>query len=149
MADVNVMTLTVSWVDTLQTGKKPPIQDLAKLVFGLSASPVRLKNLGDYKDENQLDLDTKTTMCITLLTKFLLQNGLESLEELEETPLELVSVIYKSTDHVYYLPLFIVGALISVKNYLGLARVYPGLPPVLGMLRVTLEGYLSSWTSTK
>ena len=38
-------------------------------------------------------------------------------------------------------------ALVSVKNYLSLARIKPGLPPVVGMLRVMLEGYLSSWTS--
>ena len=36
-----------------------------------------------------------------------------------------------------------------MKNCLGLARVYPGLPPVVGMLRLTLEGYLSSCTSVK
>ena len=48
-----------------------------------------------------------------------------------------------------YLPLSIVGVLISVKNYLRLACVYPVLPLALGMLRFTLEGYLSSWTSAK
>ena len=42
-----------------------------------------------------------------------------------------------------------VGVLISVKKYLSLARVYPGLPPVAIMIRVTLERYLSSWTSAK
>ena len=34
-----------------------------------------------------------------------------------------------------------------MKNYLSLAHFYLGLPPVVGMLRVTIEGYLSSWTS--
>ena len=33
--------------------------DIAKLVFGLSALVVRLNKLSEYKDENQLDIDTK------------------------------------------------------------------------------------------
>ena len=56
--------------------------DLAKLVFGLSASAVRLENMGNNRDEKQLDIDTKKERCLTLLTRSLLQNGLESLEEL-------------------------------------------------------------------
>ena len=61
----------------------------------------------------------------------------------------MVSIIHTSTDYGCYLPLAIVGALIFLKKYLSLARVYPGIPPVVGMIRVTLEGYLYSWTSDK
>ena len=51
MEEFNVKTLDVSWADALQTGKEPSISDLAKLVFGLSVSAVRLENLGDNRDE--------------------------------------------------------------------------------------------------
>ena len=71
--------------------------DLAKLVFGLSASAVRLENMGNNRDEKQLDIDTKKERCLTLLTRSLLQNGLESLEEIEATTSGLVSGIYKVT----------------------------------------------------
>ena len=37
------------------------------------------------------------------------------------------------------------GDLTSVKIYISLTRAYPGLTPVVGMLRVMIEGYLSSW----
>ena len=87
--------------------------------------------------------------CLTLLTQSLLQNVLESLEELKETPLELVSGIHKVPFHGFYLPLSIAVVLISVKNYLSLAIIYPGLPPVLGMLIAKIKVYLSSCTSAK
>ena len=59
MADVNVKTLAVAWANSLRTGKEPSISDLAKIVFGLSASEVRLNKLGDDKDEKQLNIDRK------------------------------------------------------------------------------------------
>ena len=45
------------------------------------------------------------------------------------TPLELVSGINKVHFCGFYLPLLIVGVLISVKKYLILARVYLEPPP--------------------
>ena len=59
MADVNYKYLTTAWSDPLQTGKDPSTLDITKLIFGLPASAVRLNKLSDYKDENQLDIDTK------------------------------------------------------------------------------------------
>ena len=149
MVDISMKTLAVVWADALQTGKEPLILDLSELVFGLSASEVRLDKLGNDKDKDGLDIDTKKAKCLTLLTQSLLQNGLESLEELEATPSKLVSGVYKIPFLGCYLPLSTVGFLISVKKYLSLARVYPAPPPVVGVLRVMLEGYLSSWTSAK
>ena len=34
-----------------------------------------------------------------------------------------------------------------MKKYISLTRAYLGLPPVLGMLRVKIEGYVSLCTS--
>ena len=47
MVEVNAKYLDNDWANTLQTGKEPSISDLAKLVFGLSASD----KLCDDKDE--------------------------------------------------------------------------------------------------
>ena len=140
-------TQDITWVDALRTGKEPLITDLADLFLCLSALGFRLDKLGADKDKYDLDHDTNRANCLTLLTQFLLQNGIESLEELEATSLEFVSGILKVPFLGFYLPLSIVGALISVKTNLSIARVYPGLTLVVGMIRVTLEGYLSSWTS--
>ena len=95
--------------------------------------------MGENKDRDDLDIDTKSKTCLTLLSQYLLQNGLNSLEELEATPLELLSGINKVPFNGCYLPLLMVGVLISVKKYLSLACVYPGINPVVGMLRVMLE----------
>ena len=102
--------------------------DLSELVFGLSALAVRLDKLGDNKDKYGPDIDTKRSKCLTLLTQYLLQNGLELLEELEANPLELVSGIHKVPFLSCYLPILMVGVLISVKKYLSLALVYPAPP---------------------
>ena len=147
--DITVRTQAAAWDDSLWTGKEPLISDLAEIMFGLYSSAVRLEKLGEDKDKDGINIDTKISKCLTLLTQSLLQNGLELLEELEATPLELVSGIHKVPFLGRYLPLSIVGVLISMKNYLRLACVYPVLPLALGMLRFTLEGYLSSWTSAK
>ena len=79
----------------------------------------------------------------------LLTNGLTLLVDLEATPLVLVSGIHKVPFNGYYLPPSMVGDLTSVKKYLNLARVYPGIPPIVDLQHVRLERYLSSWMSTK
>ena len=68
MVDISMKTLAVAWADALQTGKEPLILDLSELVFGLSASEVRLDKLGNDKDKDGLDIDTKKAKCLTLLT---------------------------------------------------------------------------------
>ena len=40
-----------------------------------------------------------------------------------------------------------VGAIISVKIFLSLDKVYTGLPPVASLDKETIEIYLSSWMS--
>ena len=79
MADIIVNTYASSWVDALWTGKEPLISDLAEIVFGLSYLAVRLDKLGDYKDKYCLDLDMKREKCLTLITKSIVQNGLDSM----------------------------------------------------------------------
>ena len=123
-------TQAATWDYALQTGKEPLVLDLAELVFGLSDLAVRLDKLGDDKDKYGLDLDMKRAKCLTLLTQSLLQNGLKYLEELEATTLDLVSGIHKVTFCGFYLPLLMVGVLISAKNYFSLACVYPAPPPL-------------------
>ena len=108
-------TQAVAWADALRTWREPPISDIAKIIFGLSALAVRLDKLGDDKDKYDLNLNTKRKTCLTLLTQSLLQNGFKLLEELEATPLELVSGINKVPFHGCYLPLSIAGVLIYVK----------------------------------
>ena len=108
-------TLTVAWDESLWTGKEHLILDPSKLVFCISALEVRLDKLGDDKDKYDLNLNTKRKTCLTLLTQSLLQNGFKLLEELEATPLELVSGINKVPFHGCYLPLSIAGVLIYVK----------------------------------
>ena len=56
--------------------------DIAKLVFNIYSSADRLDKLGNDKDKDDVDLETKISMCITLLTLSLFHNYLESLEYL-------------------------------------------------------------------
>ena len=70
------------------------------------------KTLGEKKD-----------IFISLLTSYILTNGLVSLEDLEVNPLELVSGIHKVPFNGCYLPSSMVGALTSVNKYLSLACV--------------------------
>ena len=132
-------TQASAWANALWNGKEPLISDLADLVFDLSSLAYRLENLGDDKDEDGLNIDTKKETCLTLLTLSLLQNGLNYLEDIEATPLELVSGIHKVPFCGCHLTITMVGVLFSMKKYLSLACVYPGINPVVGMLRVMLE----------
>ena len=98
-----------------------------------------MAKLGSDLDEKDVNLDTKKAKCIYLLASYLLSNGLESLEDLEATPLELVYGIHKVPFCGCYLPSSMVGVLISVKKYLSLDLAYPSPPPVIDLKRVTLE----------
>ena len=71
------------------------------------------------------------------------------LDDLEATPLALVSGIQMVPFNGRYLPPSMVGPLISAKAYLSLERVHPGLPEITGLTRTQLERYISSWTSAK
>ena len=61
----------------------------------------------------------------------------------------LISGIHKATYCGCYIPLSIVGYVTSVKKLLRLSRIYPGLPPVVDMPIVMIEGYPSLWDSVK
>ena len=65
-------TQAASWANALWTWKDPLVSDLTDLIFGLSASPVRLDKLGDDKDKYVINIDTKRANCLTLLTQSLL-----------------------------------------------------------------------------
>ena len=81
----------------------------------------------------------KNHECLVLLTNYLCYNGLESLKDLDLTPLDLVSGVHKGSTHGGYLSLSMIGSLISVKKFLTLAQSYPGLPSVVNMDRFFLE----------
>ena len=125
------------------------ISDIARLVLGLSSDGVRLEKLGSGSDGIGANIETKKDVCLSLLMSSLLANGLESLVDLEANPLEFVSGIHKVPFCGCYLPSSMVGVLISVNKYLILACAYPGLLPVVDLQIVTLERYLSYWTSAK
>ena len=88
-----------------------------------------MEKLGIGLDDKGVNFKINKDKCISLLTSSLLYNSLESLEDLEATPLKLLSSIHKVYFCGCYLPYLMVGVLISVKKYLRLAHVYPGLPP--------------------
>ena len=71
------------------------------------------------------------------------------LEDLEATPLSLVSGIPKVPFNGRYLPPSMVGSLILAKEYLSLRRVHPSLPDIRDLTRTQLERYISSWSSAK
>ena len=91
------------------------------------------------KDEFKKNKDK----CINLLTNYLHCNGLESLKDLYLTPLNFVSGVHKGSEYGGYLPLSMVGALISVEKFLNVAWSYPGPLSVSDMDWTLLEQYLS------
>ena len=80
-------------------------------------------------DKEDVDINTKRATCLTLLPLSLISNGLKLLEDLEATPLELVSDIIKVPFCGCYLTLSMVEVLISMKNYHRLACAEPAPPP--------------------
>ena len=72
-----------------------------------------------------------------------------TLDNLEATPLSLVSGIPKVPFNVRHLPPSMVGPLISAREYLSLRRVHPSLPEIRELTRTQLERYLLLWSSAK
>ena len=80
-----------------------------------------MEKLGDGQDGKMNNLGENKDVFLSLLTLYLLANGLVLLSDLEATPLELVSVIHKVPFCGCYLPSSIVRVLIYVEDYLSLA----------------------------
>ena len=70
----------------------------------------------------------KYAKCLQLLTNYLHYNGLEFLEDLDTTPLDIVQGVHKGTAHGGYLPLAMLGALVSVKFLFTLSKYYLVIP---------------------
>ena len=121
------------------------MSELATFIFGLSSQEVRLQKWGKGPSIDEEIFMKNMSKCLTLLTKSLLYNGLESLEDLYATPLDLVSDVHKSYAHGGYLPLLMVGVIISVNKYLTMAQYYLVLSSLVDMNRVLLKIYLSLW----
>ena len=89
--------------------------DLAIFIFGIYSPGVRLDEWGNSLSVVGTLFNTKKGACISLLTNLLCVNGFEYLEDVDMTPLDLVSGIHKGSTYGAYLPLSMVGALIYVK----------------------------------
>ena len=100
---------------------EPVISYIATIIFDLSTDQDRLDNVGDGLHGGK-NLGEEKDICLTLLTLSLLSNGLASLEDLEATPLELVSGIHKVIICGCYLPSSMVGDPTFVKKYLSSDR---------------------------
>ena len=87
----------------------------------------------------------KKNQWLHILTNSLQFHGLETLNDLYGTPLELVQGVHNCTVHWVYLPLAMVLGPISVKKYLTLAKAYPGLLQMGMMDGYFMEQYLSLW----
>ena len=78
----------------LSNGTELSVCELAYVIFDLSFSKVRLEVMivgTDHEDK----LTEKKATCLSLLKSSLTSNGMTALEDLEATPLSLVSVIPK------------------------------------------------------
>ena len=106
-------------------------------MFGLSSSNDRLETM-IVGDGHEVKLKEKQDVSISLLKLSLITNGMMTLDDLEMTPLALVSGIQKVPFNGRYLPPSMVGPLISAKVYLSLARVHPGLLDIKGLKRTQL-----------
>ena len=116
--------------------------ELATFIFGLSSQGESLGEWGKGPSIVDADFLKNRDECLTILNNSLCYNGLDSLDGLDATPLDLVSGVHKGSAHGSYLTLLMLGALISVKNFLSLARSHPELPPVVGLNIASLEIYL-------
>ena len=137
-----------AWVVDLSAGDDTPLCELAYIIFDISFSGIRLEFLfaGDAHRE---ELKVKKATCLSLLTSSLTSIGMWTLEELEGTPLSLVSLIPKVPFNCRCLPPSMVAPLVSAREYLGLRRVHPGLPDLMELTRLKIDMYLSSWSSAK
>ena len=137
-----------AWVSALFTGNEPSVCDLATVIFGLPFSKDKIEtSLAGTGHEAKLK--AKKDECLSLLTSSLATNGMATLEDLEATPLALVSDIQNVPFKGRYLPPSMMGTLISAKEYLSLARVHPSIPDIRELTHTQLERYLSSWSSAK
>ena len=123
--------------------------NLATLIFGLYSPGARLEEWGNSTGAYGNLFWTKKDASLTLVTNSLCVNGFESLEGVDVNPLDLVFCIHRDSANGAYLTLSMVGALISVKKFLKIAKIYPGLPPVESLDKASLEIYLYLWTSAK
>ena len=136
------------WVAALFTGNEPSMCELDIVIFGLSFSKDRLEAILAGSD-HETKLTDKKDACLSLLTSSLTSNGMTTLEDLEATPLSLVSGIPEVSFNGRYLPPSMVGPLISAKDYLSLRRIHPSLSDIRELTLTQLERYLSPWSSAK
>ena len=118
-----------AWVSALFTGDEPSVCDMANVIFGLSFSKDSLEAMIVGID-HKTTFTAKKSKCLSLVTSSLATNGMTTLEDLEATPLALVSGIPKVPFNGRYLPPLMVGPFILAKEYLSLRRVRPSLPDI-------------------
>ena len=131
-------SLALAWVASFLTGGEVAESELDKFIFGLSSQGERLEVMRKGSILSEDDAMKKKNNCLVLLTNYLCYNGLNSLEDLDLTPLYLVSGLNKGSTYGGYLPLSMFEALIYVNKYLTMEHYYPGLPSVVNMDRFSL-----------
>ena len=124
---------------SLLTGGEVAKQELAKLTFVIYYQGEIPEETGKFPNISKDACNKNKDECIVILTNSLCYNGLEYLEYLDSTPLDLVSGVYKGSAHGSYLPLSIVGALIHVNKFLTLEQSYLEVTSVVDTYRVFLE----------
>ena len=90
------------------------------------------------KGPNLSDQNFKNNNDFVILTNPLCYNCLGSLKDLDPFTMDLVSGVHKDSGHGGYLPLYMVGSLISVKKFLTLTQDYQVLPSVVDIDRTLL-----------
>ena len=141
--------LAASWANYLSSGNKTTKSDHDILILAVLTLVEKLEGLWNYKVISDGVHKHKYNECLHILTKSLHFHGIETLDVRYVTPLEMVQGFNKSNQHLGYLPLAIVSALISVKKYLTLSKSYPKLPHVGILCKEFMEEHLSSWESVK
>ena len=104
------------------------VNEVAK--SGLNKSILRVSTAGEKPEELCKGLtdgkvfffQKKKSECLQILTYSFHYNGLESLEDLYLTPLDLLLGVHKGSTYGGYLSISMVGAMIYVKNVLSLSK---------------------------
>ena len=114
--------LSSAWAAYLFIGGEIAISEMDTFIFSLSHQGVRLEEWGKGLVAVEAEFVKNMDDCLTLLTNLLCYNGLESIDGLDATPLDLVSGIHRGFAHGAYPQILMLGALVSVKRFLSLAQ---------------------------
>ena len=104
------------------TGNEVAKSGLNKSILRVSTSGEKLEELCKGLTDGKVFFQKKKSECLQILTYSLRYNGLESLEDLYLTPLDLLLGVHKGSTYGGYLSISMVGELIYVKKVLSLSK---------------------------